>query len=59
MGGAVTAEQCLQPFEWQLADGDVTDLRSRLRATRWPDQLEPGSWRLGTDLGFLRELCSE
>jgi pimeloyl-ACP methyl ester carboxylesterase len=34
----------------------LTDLRARLRATRWPDTPEDAGWSLGTDVDELREL---
>ncbi|WP_432476120.1 epoxide hydrolase family protein [Nocardioides sp. GXQ0305] len=32
----------------------LDDLRDRLRGTRWPDEVTPGSWEQGTDLTWLR-----
>lgn len=34
----------------------LEDLRTRLRATRWPDAPEDAGWALGTDLDYLRDL---
>ena len=34
----------------------LTDLRARLRATRWPDQPTEAGWSLGADVTYLREL---
>jgi pimeloyl-ACP methyl ester carboxylesterase len=36
----------------------IEDLRTRLRATRWPDAPEDAGWSLGTDLAYLRELVA-
>jgi pimeloyl-ACP methyl ester carboxylesterase len=36
----------------------LDDLRGRLRATRWPDVPEDAGWSMGTDVGYLRELCA-
>jgi pimeloyl-ACP methyl ester carboxylesterase len=36
----------------------IADLRTRLRATRWPDAPEDAGWSLGTDVGYLRELVA-
>jgi microsomal epoxide hydrolase len=47
----------VQPFTVRVSEREVTDLRSRLDRTRWPDQLPGTTWELGTDVGFLRELC--
>lgn len=35
----------------------LSDLRARLRATRWPEAPEDG-WALGADVGYLRELIT-
>jgi pimeloyl-ACP methyl ester carboxylesterase len=41
-----------------VADGDLADLRSRIRATRWPDPAPGEPWKQGTDLDYLRGLLS-
>ncbi|MFD8733828.1 epoxide hydrolase family protein [Streptomyces sp. NPDC059618] len=46
------------PFTARTDPAALDDLRSRLRATRWPDAPEDAGWSLGTDLGYLRELVS-
>jgi pimeloyl-ACP methyl ester carboxylesterase len=40
-----------------LDSGAMDELHERLDRTRWPDQPTVGAWELGTDLGYLRELC--
>jgi pimeloyl-ACP methyl ester carboxylesterase len=35
----------------------LDDLRARLHATRWPDALPGSGWELGTELGYLQDLC--
>jgi pimeloyl-ACP methyl ester carboxylesterase len=47
-----------EPFAVHADPADLVDLRSRLRATRWPDTPEDAGWSLGTDLGYLRELVA-
>ena len=47
----------MQPFVVDVPEPDLVDLRARLRATRWPDQISGTGWDYGTDLGYLRELC--
>src|SRR5471030_3399536 len=47
-----------EPFTLQTAPAVLEDLRSRLRATRWPDTPEDAGWSLGTDLAYLRELVA-
>ncbi|MEU1956013.1 epoxide hydrolase family protein [Nocardia rhamnosiphila] len=48
----------LEPFQIATADAELDDLRRRLAQTRWPEPLEPGSWASGTDIAYLRELCT-
>lgn len=47
----------LQPFTLHVPDKDLADLRRRLAATRWPDQI-PGEdpWTYGTSVAYLKEL---
>jgi hypothetical protein len=47
-----------QPFTVAVPDEQLDDLRSRLRATRWPDRSPGTGWEYGTDLAFLQELCA-
>ena len=47
----------VEPFVVGVPDAEVDDLRSRLRATRWPAEAPVADWRYGTDLSYLRELC--
>jgi pimeloyl-ACP methyl ester carboxylesterase len=45
-----------EPFTPPDSRSAIADLRSRLRATRWPDAPEEAGWSLGADLGYLRQL---
>ena len=47
----------IERFEIHVADAALADLRRRLAATRWPDQIEDAGWDYGTELSYLRELC--
>ena len=47
-----------RPFTAHTAAEDLADLRTRLRATRWPDAPEAAGWSFGTDLAYLRELVA-
>ena len=47
-----------EPFIPQTVPAALEDLRTRLRATRWPDTPEDAAWSLGTDLVYLRELVA-
>jgi pimeloyl-ACP methyl ester carboxylesterase len=46
------------PFTAQASPAALEDLRTRLRATRWPDAPEDAGWSIGTDLSYLRELVA-
>ena len=45
-------------FTLETAPAAIEDLRTRLRATRWPDEPGDAGWSLGADLGYLRELVA-
>lgn len=47
-----------ESFSPQAGDEALEDLRTRLRATRWPDSPEDAGWSIGTDLDYLRELVA-
>ncbi|WP_448060757.1 epoxide hydrolase family protein [Cellulomonas hominis] len=47
-----------EPFTPRTAPAALEDLRTRLRATRWPDAPEDAGWSLGTDVAYLRELVA-
>jgi len=44
------------PFTLKVADGDIVDLRERLRRTRLPDQAPGAAWAYGSDLDYMRHL---
>ena len=44
-------------FRVEVADQVLDDLRARLAATIWPDQIPGSGWGYGTDLAYLRDLC--
>jgi pimeloyl-ACP methyl ester carboxylesterase len=47
-----------EPFSLATPAAALDDLRTRLRATRWPDAPEDAGWSLGTDVAYLRELVA-
>ena len=47
-----------EPFTSYTDPAALDDLRTRLRATRWPDAPQDAGWSLGTDLEYLRELVA-
>ena len=50
-GGAVP-----RPFKIALDDAALLDLKRRLDATRWPDEIVDSNWAFGTDLQYLKSL---
>jgi len=47
-----------EPFTAHTDPAALDELRTRLRATRWPDAPQDAGWSLGTDLDYLRELVA-
>jgi pimeloyl-ACP methyl ester carboxylesterase len=43
-------------FQIEVPDAVLDDLRARIDATRWPDELRDAGWTYGTDLASLRTL---
>ena len=48
----------IAPFEVQVDDSVLEDLRRRLTATRFPDQIEGTGWEYGIPIDYLRELVA-
>jgi pimeloyl-ACP methyl ester carboxylesterase len=48
----------MERFTIDVPDSLIADLNRRLEATRWPDQIEGAAWDYGTELQYLRELCT-
>ncbi len=46
----------INPFSIDIAPELLSDLRQRLKKTRWPDQADGAGWDYGTNLGYLKEL---
>jgi pimeloyl-ACP methyl ester carboxylesterase len=46
----------IQPFSIQVGDEVLSDLRARIRNTRWPEQTPGAAWEQGTDLEYLRQM---
>jgi pimeloyl-ACP methyl ester carboxylesterase len=54
----MSASRPPEPFSTPVDPAALDDLRTRLRATRWPDAPADAGWSLGTDLDYLRELVA-
>ena len=48
----------MQPFSVAIPESIMDDLRSRLRRTRWPDEIAGQDWRQGTDRTYLQKVCN-
>jgi len=48
--------QQVEPFTIDVADEVLRDLKSRLGASRFPDQISGSGWSRGIDLDYLRDL---
>jgi len=46
----------IAPFTIRIPDEVLSDLRARIRNTRWPDQAPGAAWAQGTDLEYLRRM---
>ncbi len=46
----------IRPFEIDVPQDDLDDLRGRLARTRWTDEVEDAGWDYGTNLGYLKAL---
>ncbi|RDH78570.1 epoxide hydrolase [Mycolicibacterium moriokaense] len=47
----------LDPFRIAVSDADLADLKARLAATRWPEQLPGTPWQRGVPVDYLRQLA--
>jgi len=45
------------PFQIAVPDSEVTDLKRRIRDTRWLTSVLGAGWSMGVDLGYLRALA--
>ncbi|MET7394514.1 epoxide hydrolase family protein [Dactylosporangium sp. NPDC005572] len=48
----------MKPFRIEIPQADLDDLRSRLRRTRWTDDLPGAGWERGVPAAYLRELAA-
>jgi pimeloyl-ACP methyl ester carboxylesterase len=46
------------PFRIDVPEAELSDLRDRLRRTRWPEPEPVGDWSQGVPLRYLRDLCA-
>jgi len=48
----------IEPFSIRVKDEVLSDLRARIRNTRWPDQAPGIAWEQGTDLEYLKRVLA-
>jgi len=53
----VTADASIEPFSVEVDESTIADLRDRLAAARWPDQLPDAGWDYGTEREYVQEVC--
>lgn len=46
----------MEPFTVNIPESVITDLKTRLQNTRWPDKPEDAGWHYGTNETYLKEL---
>lgn len=47
----------MRPFKIQIPQSQLDDLRARIAATRWPDEIPGQGWSRGAPLDYVRELA--
>lgn len=48
----------IEPFSICIEDEVLSDLKARIRRTRWPDQVPGVAWEQGTELQYLKQLLA-
>lgn len=48
----------IQPFRFAVPERTLSELKSRLAHTRWPERETPNDWSQGVPLAYLQELCA-
>ena len=48
----------ITPYSIRIEAEVLSDLRFRIRNTRWPDQAPGTAWEQGTDLAYLKSLLA-
>ena len=57
-GSAWARQVGIEPFEIQVSDKALDDLRQRLSVARWPPETPGAPWHYGTDRAYLEELVA-
>ena len=48
----------ITPFEINISDDQINDLKQRLANTRWPEKETVDDWTQGIPLAYLQEVCA-
>ena len=54
---STTAATAVRPFEVGFSDAELTDLKRRIKATRWPERETVTGDSEGVPLGMMQELA--
>ena len=46
----------IEKFNVHISDKDIDELRTKIKLTRWPDEINNERWSHGTSLSFLKKL---
>ena len=47
----------MHPFHIEIPQSGLDDLKGRIAATRWPDEMSDVGWKRGAPLAYLKELA--
>ena len=50
-------EEAIKPFRVDVPQATLDDLKARLKATRYPQQIDNDDWAYGMEMGYLKKLC--
>ncbi len=53
----LTSPNTIQPFQINISDDDLLDLKRRLQATRWPERETVDDWSQGVPLDYMQQVC--
>lgn len=48
----------IEPFQVEVPQETLDDLKDRLSRTRWPDEVQGAGWRYGANLEYMRRLAA-
>jgi hypothetical protein len=52
------SSDAVRPYSVHIPDADLGDLRARLQAVRWPDELDGAGWTYGVPRAYVQELVA-